>query len=102
MGDHWHRWPDRDVLSRRSVEFLAGRECLDLIDYGDPWPAAATGCASAAPVSGEVSGLGVSPTGEALIVVEFEVTKDCYAAVAVGTPWPTGLAECAAAEQAGR
>ena len=53
-------------------------------------------------MSGEVSGLGVSPTGEALIVVEFEVTKDCYAAVAVGTPWPTGLAECAAAEQAGR
>ena len=79
---------------RISVQFFAGPGCHELVDHGEPWPTPYQDCASAVPITGSISGLGNTGTGESIIGVDVEVAEDCYKAVALGENWPPPAPPC--------
>jgi hypothetical protein len=70
------------------VQFYAPPDCAARIAQGDPWPAASAACATAVPVTGVVTGLGVAATGETIVMVEVEVSEACFSTLQPGDIWP--------------
>lgn len=77
-----------------SVQFYAPPECSPLLSDGDPWPASAAECSTTVPISGVVTGTGIAPTGETIVVVDAEVQEECFVAMAPGDTWPLTRPEC--------
>ncbi len=77
-----------------SVQFYAPPGCVSLIADGDPWPASAVECSTEVPISGVVSGLGVAPTGETVVLVDAELAEGCFVALDLGDRWPSDLSTC--------
>jgi hypothetical protein len=71
------------------VHIAAPPGCADSIDMGEPWPSGVTECHPSPRIVGEVAGLGLSPTGESVILVRSEVGAACYDTIEPGDVWPT-------------
>jgi hypothetical protein len=82
-----------------SVQFYAPASCLNQIADGDPWPVTIGGvCSTEVPIAGIVSGIGIAPTGETIVVVDAEVSQECFELTYPGDFWPSDQPECVAAE----
>lgn len=76
------------------VQFVTEAGCAGLVESGDPWPTPHSQCPGPAEIAGEVSGLGRTASGDALIGVRIEVPKACHRALTPGMGWPPDLQEC--------
>jgi hypothetical protein len=77
-----------------SVQFYAPPECIETVTQGEEWPVVATECSVEVPIHGVVSGSGIAPTGETIILVDTEVSEDCYSTISPGDPWPPAADSC--------
>ena len=76
-----------------SVQVSAGRGCFDLMSVGDLWPSFGE-CVAPVPLAGTVTGGGVVPTGESVVVVDVVVTEGCYRSIGLGDQWPPAGGVC--------
>lgn len=76
------------------VQFYAPAECASEVSQDDPWPVSNDACDSGVPVRGIVSGLGLAPSGESIIVVDALVAEACFVALSPGDRWPPSASEC--------
>ena len=77
-----------------SVQFYAPAECNEALTQDAEWPIVATECSVEVPIHGVVSGTGIAPTGETIVLVDTEVSEDCYSTISPGDPWPPVSASC--------
>lgn len=75
-----------------TIQFFAPPGCSGSVSFDDPWPSSDPSCATDVPVTGIVSGIGTTQTGESVIAVDVQVNPDCFAAVAHGDYWPPASA----------
>jgi len=78
-----------------AVQFFEDPGCHAVVSSGEPWPTPHEECRNTVPVSGEISGIGITATGQSIIGVELEVSGTCYDTVTPGDSWPTSAPECA-------
>lgn len=83
-----------DSTHYAEVQFLTEPGCSALLHSGDPWPSGYEQCPSPVSVVGQVSGLGITASGESLVGVEFKVTRACFDLLRPGMGWPPTLPEC--------
>jgi hypothetical protein len=76
------------------VQFLTGPGCSTLVSSDDPWPAPYPECAGGPDITGVVSSLGVTDTGQSLVGVTFPVSGECHEQLRTGMTWPPGIPEC--------
>ena len=79
---------------RLSVQFYDAPGCFEVVSFGDSWPTPFQDCSSGVSITGEISGIGNTATGESIIGVDVEVSEDCYQAVAPGEMWPPAAPAC--------
>lgn len=77
-----------------AVQIEARAGCLDRLALGDAWPVPYEECTSPVPVAGTVSGGGLAPTGESVIVIEVIVDEDCHRSIGRGDRWPPVGGSC--------
>jgi hypothetical protein len=77
------------------VQFFDEPGCHAVVSSGEAWPTSHQECRSTVPVRGEISGIGITATGQSIIGVELEVSGTCHDTVTPGDPWPTSAPECA-------
>lgn len=77
-----------------SVQFYAPPECIETLTQDDEWPVATIECSVEVPIRGVVSGTGIAPTGETIVLVDTEVSEGCYATISPGDPWPPTSSSC--------
>ena len=77
-----------------SVQFSAPAECVTAITQGDLWPLPTDTCPSDITIVGVVSGRGVAPTGETIVLVDVESTEECLAVVSPSDFWPAASSHC--------
>jgi hypothetical protein len=80
------------------VQFFDEPGCHAVVSSGERWPTSHEECRSTVPVRGQVSGIGIAPTGRSMIGVEVEVSDTCYETVTPGDAWPTSAPECVPAD----
>jgi hypothetical protein len=83
-----------DSTHYAEVQFLTGPGCTALLHSGDPWPTGYTQCSSPVKIVGQVSGLGVTASGESLVGVELTVARACFELLKPGMDWPPTLPQC--------
>lgn len=88
-----------DTHHLAAVGFYAPAACGQLVTFDDAWPVAADECAAGVAISGPVTGLGTSASGETYVVVETEVSPECYATLEPGASWPVATGACAAGDE---
>jgi len=84
----------RDTHYIVDVQFYVPAECVSAVTDGDPWPSSTSGCSSDVAIEGVVSGTGVAPTGDGIVLVSTEVTEACFARVSPGGLWPIEDSHC--------
>jgi hypothetical protein len=76
------------------VQFFDEPGCHAVVSSSEAWPTSHEECRSTVPVRGEVSGIGITATGQSIIGVDIEVSGTCYDTVTPGDSWPTSAPEC--------
>jgi hypothetical protein len=76
------------------VQFFAPPSCAGVVGFDEAWPNPDPACSVAVDVTGTVTGLGVTSTGETIVTVLASVTKACFEEVPLGAFWPPESPAC--------